>query len=194
MIEISCAPSESVTKDFANGWCEIAKNQGRGCSDPVVRARGLSAMDCRAFLSVFASLREHIPFWERVSRKRAELSWEATLGLRSCHLFIAGAFLTRMKTMTESTAITIATGLIGTAIGIFVVAHYLPVILSPGTPAGVLAFARMAPWIELPLLAGGSCAYCQAKGYSFWLGLFGVTVMGFFILMLLPDRDDEFED
>jgi hypothetical protein len=109
-------------------------------------------------------------------------------------MFIARAFLVAMKIMTVADEMTVATGLIGAAIGVWVTAHYLPIILSPETPLGVLAFARIAPWIELPLLAGGSCVYCQAKGYSFWLGLFGVTVMGFFILMLLPDRDGEFDE
>jgi hypothetical protein len=45
---------ESVTKVFASGWWGMAKSQEIAILDFAVRVRGFSAMECSAFLCVFA--------------------------------------------------------------------------------------------------------------------------------------------
>ena len=74
---------------------------------------------------------------------------------------------------------------------LFIVSKILPVILSPGTPPGVLVASSVMFWTAIPLFILGSCIYARGTGYPFWLGIFGVTIIGLLILMLLPDRYPE---
>jgi len=46
----------------------MANSQEIAILDFTVGVRGFSAVDSLAFLCAFAPLREHIPFWENISR------------------------------------------------------------------------------------------------------------------------------
>jgi hypothetical protein len=72
---------------------------------------------------------------------------------------------------------------------LFVVAHVLPIILSPGTPPAVLTLSKLLPFIAIPSFVAGACIYSGSKGYPFWLGIFSVSLVGLVILLLLPDHD-----
>jgi hypothetical protein len=65
--------------------------------------------------------------------------------------------------------------------------------MSPDIPASFIVFSRVLFWIAVVVFVIGSCIYAKGIGYPFWLGIFGVTLIGLVVLMLLPDRypDDD---
>ena len=84
-----------------------------------------------------------------------------------------------------------ATVLLTSAVILYVVGHVLPVILSPGTPPSVISISKVLSLTAIPLFAIGSCIYSRSKGYPLWLGICSFTVVGFLILLLLPDHYSE---
>lgn len=74
---------------------------------------------------------------------------------------------------------------------LFMVALAIPFIFRPDTPEGLLWAARIITLIAGPLFVAGSCIYARGIGYPFWLGIFGITLVGLLVLMLLPDRYPE---
>jgi len=76
-----------------------------------------------------------------------------------------------------------------TAGGVLIVAAImLPRICLPDVPHAVSVTANILFLASLPLITIGSCIYARGTGYPFWLGLFGITLVGLLILMLLPDQ------
>ncbi|HEY3898627.1 MAG TPA: hypothetical protein VGM54_08445 [Chthoniobacter sp.] len=77
---------------------------------------------------------------------------------------------------------------------LFVAAVMLPIIIAPGTPPEIHTVAnilRIAAAIPFML---GACIYAKGAGYPFWLGIFSLTIVGFLILLWLPDRHPEPDD
>lgn len=84
-----------------------------------------------------------------------------------------------------------AVGLISAGVFLAIASCMLPVIISPGTPHGIYVAAHVMFWSAIPLFTIGCCIFARGNGYPFWLGIFGLTLVGLAMLMLLPDRYPE---
>lgn len=73
---------------------------------------------------------------------------------------------------------------------LFVLGFMLPIIFSPA-PEGVLHARTVVSGVAFVIFGTGCCLYAKGNGYSAFLGLFGLTVIGLLMLMLLPDRFPE---
>ena len=78
--------------------------------------------------------------------------------------------------------------------GLFIFGVMLPRICSPHTPEGILITSAIFLICSIPIFIIGCCIYARGIGYPFWLGIFGITMVGLLILLLLPDRFPEPDD
>jgi hypothetical protein len=77
---------------------------------------------------------------------------------------------------------------------LFLTALAMTYIFRPDIPEAVLFARRIMLFTAAPAFVVGSCIYTRGIGYPFWLGIFGITLIGLLILMCLPDRYPEHED
>lgn len=76
--------------------------------------------------------------------------------------------------------------------GLFVLGFMLPRIFTPA-PVGLLHACLIIYAVAIVIFGAGCCLYAKGIGYSAFLGLFGLTLIGLIMLLLLPDRFADLE-
>ena len=76
---------------------------------------------------------------------------------------------------------------------VWLFAYLLPAMLAP-SPGGVVTAGLIMQWAGPLLLAAGGCIYARGIGQPVWLGLFSVVLVGFVMLLWLPDLRPDPED